>query len=570
MKKLIITIFIAVILNCCFVSGEENSPAVEEDNSVTIMNKLYEQFDDVSETNNLSAYICKKNLDNDEVNSFLADKEGNIIFGPVLGYLRCTDSDDRYIQLNSEKAKILDGKGKPLNNFEYPGNIQKVYGDDMYVVFDSECHYRGLVNLKGDIILPMVYSDIHIEFENGFLPIEKSLEAGIHKFGFADKNYNIVAPVEYDGYLTCGDVTYLYNKTEKGFDYYKMEDNTPVYYKTLDFKAADKIYGTNDKFISLTKERTESNIYYPYYGFADKDLNIIVEPKYDKEFTFYKNYAVVLYGTTELREGGRGQDPTFVNGKYGIIDKTGNEVVKPVYDVINDFMYSDSEVKNYGNYILFKDNKKELLSLDEEMRNPDCDSWAKDSIIYAEWNELIPDEINSDFRKNITREEFCKLALQVYFKYTYSNIDSYCKVYGLDISKNPFNDTNDKSIIFAEKVGIVSGKGNGKFAPNDTITRQEAAVILVNTAKLFDGDQLYGKLLDKFSDPGKSKPFVDESYFADWAKDSIYTITTFKGKSGIPVMAGTGENKFSPWYNYSREQAIATMVRIYDIFKLNF
>ncbi len=29
-------------------------------------------------------------------------------------------------------------------------------------------------------------------------------------------------------------------------------------------------------------------------------------------------------------------------------------------------------------------------------------------------------------------------------------------------------------------------------------------------------------------------------------------------------MAGTGSGKFSPWMNYTREQAVATMVRIFE------
>lgn len=58
--------------------------------------------------------------------------------------------------------------------------------------------------------------------------------------------------------------------------------------------------------------------------------------------------------------------------------------------------------------------------------------------------------------------------------------------------------------------------------------------------------------------------YVDEDYFASWAKKAIYKVSSMWNFSGSTrVMTGTGNDKFSPWMNYTREQAIATMVRLY-------
>ncbi len=60
--------------------------------------------------------------------------------------------------------------------------------------------------------------------------------------------------------------------------------------------------------------------------------------------------------------------------------------------------------------------------------------------------------------------------------------------------------------------------------------------------------------------------FIDEEYFASWAKDEIYDITRTKSGDNY-VMMGTEKGNFSPWMNYTREQAISTMLRLYKIFE---
>ena len=116
-----------------------------------------------------------------------------------------------------------------------------------------------------------------------------------------------------------------------------------------------------------------------------------------------------------------------------------------------------------------------------------------------------------------------------------------------------FSDTHQSYINSAFELGIVSGVGEGRFAPDNNITRQEAAVMLRNLANAIGID----------TNVRRTEKFVDESYFADWAKDAIYTVSAIE-KGDVCVMTGTGEGKFSPWMNYTREQAIATMLRLYD------
>ncbi|MDO5389226.1 MAG: DUF5050 domain-containing protein [Clostridia bacterium] len=171
--------------------------------------------------------------------------------------------------------------------------------------------------------------------------------------------------------------------------------------------------------------------------------------------------------------------------------------------------------------------------------------WAEESIKNAVEVGLVPEDLQSDYKDKITRVEFCRIAVQTYVVKTESELN-------MDI-ETPFTDVDDAYITTAYNLKIVSGVGDDKFAPDNYITRQEAAVMLNNLAYVLNIDN---------SIP-QSEKFVDESYFADWAKSAVYSVAGIKSGDTY-VMTGTGNGKFSPWMNYTREQAVATMYRLFN------
>ncbi len=178
-----------------------------------------------------------------------------------------------------------------------------------------------------------------------------------------------------------------------------------------------------------------------------------------------------------------------------------------------------------------------------------CSDWAKESTKEAIKEGIVPTQLQGEYTKNISREEFCALAMQTYFVIKGSSLDGFLS--DEQVGK-PFTDTDSPYVAAAYSLGIVNGTGEGKFSPESFITRQESAVMLTNLIK---------KALGEGGIVPKKERFVDEGYFADWAKDSIYYICGDR-VSGLNIMQGTGSDKFSPWMNYSREQAIATMYRV--------
>ncbi len=171
--------------------------------------------------------------------------------------------------------------------------------------------------------------------------------------------------------------------------------------------------------------------------------------------------------------------------------------------------------------------------------------WAKESIDGAIEAGIVPDTLQSDYTENITRKDFCYLAVQTYMAKTGYTIPDYLQT--------PFTDIDDDYVTAAYSLDIVSGVGNDMFNPDSDITRQEAAVMLNNLAYMAGVDN---------SNVRENK-FADDEYFANWAEDAIYRIAAINN-GDTAVMSGTGDNKFSPWMNYTREQAITTMYRLYS------
>lgn len=170
--------------------------------------------------------------------------------------------------------------------------------------------------------------------------------------------------------------------------------------------------------------------------------------------------------------------------------------------------------------------------------------WAAPQIEQAISLGLVPDALQSDYQSPITREDFCSLLYHVLFgQETEISLEQ----------ENPFTDVDDPQIRYLAQRGIVSGYGNGVFAPQDGLTRQQAAVLLTNAARDF-GRDLARDMSFMFQ-----SPMSDRAGFAAWAADSIAWVRR------ASIMTGTMANKFDPQGQYTREQAIITMLRFHDV-----
>jgi len=165
-------------------------------------------------------------------------------------------------------------------------------------------------------------------------------------------------------------------------------------------------------------------------------------------------------------------------------------------------------------------------------------NWAHDGINQAFRLGLIPQSLQNNYRNNTTRAEFSALAVALYETVTGREITG----------RMQFNDTNDINVQKMGYLGVVSGVGSGNFAPNNTLTREQAAVMLARLADVI-GQPL----------PASAPTFADNSQISSWAFDAVGQI------QAVGIMGGVGNNQFAPQSDYTREQSIITILRLFEI-----
>ena len=225
-------------------------------------------------------------------------------------------------------------------------------------------------------------------------------------------------------------------------------------------------------------------------------------------------------------------------------------------------------------------------------------AWAKPEVENAIETGFVPLSFRDNYKRNITRGEFAKLAMfflsvqygypgvpivklwspaepndNEYFSrefmnaYCSSRTDrngsfftdnntgekySYNNTGEILLPRTPFLDVNEnKDLRFIERayyLGIVNGIGETDFNPDGEITRQEAAAMLMRVYKNYA----------KTEQTAADFKFADDSDIADWAKEDVYSINS------LGIMQGVGENTFAPLDGYTVEQSVATFWRLYD------
>ncbi|CEO34022.1 S-layer protein [[Clostridium] sordellii] len=135
----------------------------------------------------------------------------------------------------------------------------------------------------------------------------------------------------------------------------------------------------------------------------------------------------------------------------------------------------------------------------------------------------------------ITRAEFIKIVNH-YFRFFNRDTQDF-----LDVNKSDwfYND-----VCVAERAGYINGYEDGKFKPNKTITREEAAKILVSI--LHKRDYNYDKIT-LFSDGNK---------VSNWAKSYV------EGAIEGGYMKGDNNRKLNPNSNITRAESVAMISRI--------
>lgn len=195
------------------------------------------------------------------------------------------------------------------------------------------------------------------------------------------------------------------------------------------------------------------------------------------------------------------------------------------------------------------ENKKieEKKNIENKLNNPkqfrDTNGhWAKVAIDYVVNKGYFYGTSETSFSPNkpITRGQFVTVLGRML------NVNT--SIY----SAQNFNDVKSSMyyssyIAWANKMGIVSGVGQGRFAPDKELTREEMAVIMSKFLKV-SNKSLNAK--------GNSNGFMDDGKIESWAKDAV------KEMAKLGVVNGMGDGKFAPKSPFTRAQVAQVLFNI--------
>ncbi len=155
---------------------------------------------------------------------------------------------------------------------------------------------------------------------------------------------------------------------------------------------------------------------------------------------------------------------------------------------------------------------------------------------------LITDKIKGNLKGDITREEFAEVAVRFYEKVTGKKAAA--------APADTFTDCTNPEVLKAFTLGITTGVGGGKFAPDNPLPRQQMAAMVTRTmAACFDNFTM---------DVSGVEDFKDQDLIQSWAVQSTKFMAKYK------ITLGDGKGNFLPENNCTREQAIAFLVRAYN------
>ena len=403
------------------------------------------------------------------------------------------------------KGGYIDKTGKEVIPFQYEGGNS--FSDGLALVqLDGK---YGYIDKTGEVVIPCQFENVS-SFAEGLAAVQKS-----GKWGFIDKTGEEVVSCQFEGFGNFSNGLAAVQKGGKwGYIDKTGKEIVPFQYTgASNFSEGMAIVEKGGK-----------------WGFIDQTGKEVISCQYDDAWNFSEGFA-----------------PVMQKDKWGYIDQTGEVVVPFIYDqadTITDGLARvgtmtpvsglNESIPLYG-YIAIRGVREPVTA--------EVSSWAKELVDSAAANGLIADGLGENYRVDITRAQFAAVTVKLYEAMSGETAPA--------AGESPFSDTADPAVLQAEALGFVGGVGDGKFDPDASVTREQAAVML---------SRVYTKL-------GGEIPAVEATEFADNDAVGGYARDAVAFMSGKEIVGGVGDNKFDPKGSASIEQALVIALRMFENLK---
>ena len=171
-------------------------------------------------------------------------------------------------------------------------------------------------------------------------------------------------------------------------------------------------------------------------------------------------------------------------------------------------------------------------------------SWYRKAVGFAVSHELFNGVSDEEFApgKSMTRGMFVTVLARLAGEEDFSGEAEFT-----DVSSDAWYASG---VAWAASKGIVNGYGDGKFGPNDEVTREQMAAIMYNFTKAMGYDITGNVSLDKFSDSAS----VDS-----WAADAV------KWAAGCGIVNGNTDGTLNPRGTATRAQVATIMMNYVEV-----
>ncbi len=188
--------------------------------------------------------------------------------------------------------------------------------------------------------------------------------------------------------------------------------------------------------------------------------------------------------------------------------------------------------------------------------------WAAEGYGLARVNGLTGG-LDALYQRPVSRAEFAALAVNL------------CeRLLGRELPQaaSPFSDSADPVVAKAWRSGLVKGTSATTYAPNRTIARQEAAVLLMNVHRfLLSQPETTARPVVRDLSPAAVSgatgvalygvPFADAAAISTWAREDVARA------AALGLLRGVAGNRFDPLGQLTREQTFLILQRQYEMFE---
>lgn len=169
-------------------------------------------------------------------------------------------------------------------------------------------NFMGVIDEKGKVINENKYQFIS-DYNEGRAIVGISSEGGFYSYGYIDLNGNEIIKPKYQSA----------SQFNEDFSIVKIKDNE---YALINLNGEiestykyNTVFGYGNGLMVFSKDLQGP------YGYVDKKGNVVIQPIYEVAEGFKDNVAIVSEGND-------------FNGPYGLIDLKGEYILKPIYDDI--------------------------------------------------------------------------------------------------------------------------------------------------------------------------------------------------------------------------------------------